>query len=104
MYNCFNTCGRRSSPPLITLSLNEQLDLEFEESGSQSLFLIMASKKYASFNFGEENFAVESKFLCILSIVASYVKSKCRALTVSTFAMSYFIGFKNKAVLAGKKL
>ena len=25
-------------------------------------------------------FAVESKFLCILSIVASYVKSKCRAL------------------------
>ena len=27
-------------------------------------------------------FAVESKFLRMLSIVASYVKSKCRALTV----------------------
>ena len=89
MYNCFNTCGRRSSPPLITLSLNEQLDLEFEESGSQSLFLIMASKKYASFNFGEENFAVESKFLCILSIVASYVKSKCGTLLPHQTSVEY---------------
>ena len=52
--------------------------MDFEESGFQSLLVIMASKKYASFNFG--NFAVESKFLRILSIVASYVKSKCRAL------------------------
>ena len=29
---------------------------------------------------GRKFFAVESKFLCILSIVASYVKSKCPAL------------------------
>ena len=62
-------CGRRSSPHLITLSLNERLDVDFEESGSQSLLVIMASKKYASFNFGKKIFAVESKFLCTLSIV-----------------------------------
>ena len=35
---------------------------------------------WGSFNFGEQIFAVESKFLSILSIVASYVKSKWRAL------------------------
>ena len=55
--------------------------MDFEESCSQSLLVIMASKKYPSFNFGNEIFAVESKFLSILFIVASYVKSKCRALT-----------------------
>ena len=30
--------------------------MDFEESGSQSLLVIMASKKYASFNFGKEIF------------------------------------------------
>ena len=35
---------------------NERLDVDFEESGSQSLLVIMASKKYASVNFGKENF------------------------------------------------
>ena len=55
----------------------EQLNMDFEESGSQSLLVIMASKIYASFNFGKEFFAVESKFLNILSIVVSYVKRKC---------------------------
>ena len=54
--------------------------VDFEESGSQSLLVPMAGKKYASFNFGKEIFAVESTFLSLLSIVASYVKSKCRAL------------------------
>ena len=48
---------------------------------SKILLVIMASKKYAFFNFGKEIFfAVESKCLSIISIVASYVKSKCRAL------------------------
>ena len=54
--------------------------MDFEESGYQSLLVIMASKKYASFNSGKYIFAVESKFLSILSIVESYVKSKCRTL------------------------
>ena len=35
---------------------NERLYVDFEESGSLSLLVIMASKKYASFNFGKENF------------------------------------------------
>ena len=30
--------------------------MDFEESGSQSLLVIMASEKYASFNFGKEIF------------------------------------------------
>ena len=34
----------------------EQLDVDFKESGSHSLLVIMASKKYASFNFGKEIF------------------------------------------------
>ena len=54
--------------------------MDFKESGYQSLIVIMASKKYASFNSGKYIFAVESKFLSILSIVESYIKSKCRAL------------------------
>ena len=41
--------------------------------------MIMGSKKYASIL--EKNFfTVESEFLTILSIVASYVKSKCQIL------------------------
>ena len=35
---------------------NEQLDVDFEESGSQSLLVIVASEKYASFNYGKEIF------------------------------------------------
>ena len=31
----------------------ERLDEDFEETGSQSLLVIMASKKFASFNFGK---------------------------------------------------
>ena len=56
--------------------------MDFEESGSQSLLVTMASKKkYMLPSILERKFfAVESKFLSILSIVASYVKSKCRAL------------------------
>ena len=54
--------------------------MDFEESGYQSLLVIMESKKYASFNSGKYLIAVESKFLSILSIVESDVKSKCRAL------------------------
>ena len=54
--------------------------VDFEESGSQSLLVTMESKKYASFNFGKEIFALGSKYLSLLSIVASYVKSKCWAL------------------------
>ena len=54
--------------------------MDFEESGYQSLLVIMASEKYASFNYGKYTFAVESKFLSILSIVESYVKGKCQAL------------------------
>ena len=30
--------------------------MDFKESGSQSLLVIMASKKYASFNFAKETF------------------------------------------------
>ena len=30
--------------------------MDFEESGSQSLLVIMASEKYSSFNFGKETF------------------------------------------------
>ena len=32
------------------------LEVDFEESGSQSLLVIMGSEKYASFNFGNEIF------------------------------------------------
>ena len=60
--------------------MNDWMWISKRVPGSQSLLVIMASEKYASFNFGKEFFAVESKFLRILSIVASYVKSKCRAL------------------------
>ena len=41
--------------------------------------MITANKTCASFVSGEEIFAAESKFLNVLSTVASYVKSKCRA-------------------------
>ena len=61
------------------------LDVHFEERGYQSLLVIMASKKYASFNSGKYIFNVESTFLSILSIVESYVKSKCRALKLPLF-------------------
>ena len=44
------------------------------------MLVVMASKKYAFFNSGKYISAVESKLLSILSIVESYVKSKCRAL------------------------
>ena len=30
--------------------------MDFKKSGSESLLVIMASKKYASFNFGKEIF------------------------------------------------
>ena len=59
------------------------MDVDSKESGYQSLLVIMASKKYASFNSGKYIFAVESKFLSILSVVESYVKSKCQALICS---------------------
>ena len=53
--------------------------MEFKESGSQSLLVIMASKKYKFPSILERNiFAMERK--SILSIVASYVKSKNWAL------------------------
>ena len=45
------------------------LDMGFEESGCQSLLVITAGKKYASFEV--KFFAVENKFLSILSTVAS---------------------------------
>ena len=39
------------------------LDVDFEESGSQSLLLIMASKKYTSVNFGKEFFCCGKKIV-----------------------------------------
>ena len=54
--------------------------MDFEGSGSQSLLVIMASEKYASFNFGKEIFCCGKQIFTHTSIVASYVKSKCRAL------------------------
>ena len=57
--------------------------MDFEESGFQSLLVIMASKKKMLPSILETNvFAVESKFLSILSIVASYVKSSVEPCTV----------------------
>ena len=53
--------------------------MDFEESDSQSSLVIIASKKYASFNSEKEFFAGESIFLSTLSTVAIYVKSKCQA-------------------------
>jgi len=40
----------------------------------------MASTKYPSLFLGKEMFTVESKFPSVLSILASYGKSKCKAL------------------------
>ena len=62
-----------------------RLDKDFEESGSQSLLVIMASKVIPSSVLERKFFAVESKFLSIFSTVASYVscKCKCRALNYS---------------------
>ena len=54
--------------------------MDFEESGSQSLLVIMASK-ICFLQFWKRNFLLcRVNFLSILSIVASYVKSMCRAL------------------------
>ena len=50
--------------------------MDFEESGSQSLLVIMASKNMLPSILESKFFAVESNFLSIVSIVASYVKSK----------------------------
>ena len=51
--------------------------MDFREWCSE--FVNMASKKYASI-LERKFFALESEFLTILSIVASYVKSKCQIL------------------------
>ena len=37
--------------------------MNFEESGCQSLLVIVASKKYASFNTGKENFGQAQSLL-----------------------------------------
>ena len=58
--------------------------MDFEESGSQSLLVIMVSKKYTSFNFGKDFFCCGKKivnhtFHSGKSKVS--VRSKCRALS-----------------------
>ena len=51
--------------------------MDFEESGSQSLLVIMASKNMLPSILESTFFAVESNLSSIvLTIVASYVKSK----------------------------
>ena len=49
--------------------------MDFEESGSQSLLVIMASKNLLPSILESKFFAVESNFLCLVSILACYVKS-----------------------------
>lgn len=41
---------------------------------------LIVINKYASFNSGKEISALESKFVNLLSTLASYVKSKCQGL------------------------
>ena len=108
--NCFNTCGfdyiilrlvlvffwiiitRFNSLHRHEKNMNRKgrlLKVDFQESGSQSLLVIMASKNVLPSILEMIFFAVESKFLSILSIVASYVKSKCRALLKYSWTPPY---------------
>ena len=63
------------------INMNDWIIVDFEESSSQSLLVIMVSKSYTCWSpsiLERKFFAVESKFLSLLSIVASYLKSTCK--------------------------
>ena len=52
--NCYNSFQFSTNTNFI--EKYEWLDVDFEETGSQSLLVIKANKKFASFNFGKDIF------------------------------------------------